>query len=920
MTRNSIIKFAIAVPAVAIGVAATASEDVADRMSKLPPLIDREVLFGDPQISGAQLSPDGEWISFRRPYRGVMNIHVKRFDEPFEAARPVTADTERPVGGAFWTEDSRYILYVQDKGGNEDYHIYAVDPRAEAEATSGVPASRNLTPIDGVRAVIYAVPEANPRRIVVGLNDRDAALHDAYRLDIDSGKRELVVQNDTNVASWITDLDGEVRLAYRQRADGDYEIRVVEDGGLGRVLYECGIDEQCDPQRFHKDGDRVYMVSNKGDDVDLSRLLLINVKDGEVELVESDPQGEVDFGAAWFSDATEELVATAYLGDRLRVYPKTRALRRELRRLRRMLPDGEVRYGSSSEDETKQIVAVVSDVNPGAVYHYDRKTRDLVKLYDSRPELPSEHLAPMRAIRYSARDGEEIPAYLVTPKGVEPKRLPTVIVPHGGPWGRDQWGYDAMAQFLANRGYAVLMPNFRSSTGYGKRFLNAGNGEWGTGVIQHDITDGVSYLIEQGIADPQQIAIMGGSFGGYATLAGVTFTPELYAAGVSIVGPSNIITLLNSIPPYWGPIKQMFLRRVGDPEDAADRKRLMAQSPFFHARDIKAPLLVIQGANDPRVKKAESDQIVVALRELDRQVEYLVAADEGHGFAGRENRLAMFAAIERFLVRHLAGRAQQEMSPPVAQKLAALQVPIDTVTMPAVHDDADLAKTAALPTLYPDRLRAETLAYRVVAKVGGQEIAFDSTVEIANETLDVGGEEQAVWRLSSRADTPMGVGKDITTLAAGNLEPLRRRIEQGPVVASLDYATDAVRGSIVISGGGETPVDVKLDAPVLGSLSGLSAMPLAPGYETLVRTFEVQEQRVRHWKVRVVGAETLEVPAGSFDVFKVAVTGLDGDDLSSTYWLNQAVPHRAVRTEINLPVMAGGGQIVSELVRVDSVQ
>ena len=298
------------------------------------------------------------------------------------------------------------------------------------------------------------------------------------------------------------------------------------------------------------------------------------------------------------------------------------------------------------------------------MYLYNRVGKTLEKLYDSRPELPNDQLANMRPIRYEARDGREIPGYLVVPKGVPAESLPTVILPHGGPWGRYSWGYDPLVQFLANRGYAVLMPNFRGSTGYGKRFLNEGNGEWGTGVMQHDITDGVHYLVAQGIADPEQVAIMGGSYGGYATLAGVAFTPRLYAAGVSIVGPSNIITLLNSIPPYWGPAKEMFMRRVGDPDDPEDRERLESQSPFFHAENIEAPLLIIQGANDPRVKKAESDQIVVALRELDRQVQYLLALDEGHGFVGRENRLAMFAAIERFLARHLDGRYQRAMARP----------------------------------------------------------------------------------------------------------------------------------------------------------------------------------------------------------------------------------------------------------------
>ena len=659
--------------------AAVASAD-ADRLAKMPPLIDREVFFGDPQVSGAQLSPDGKWISFRKPYAGVMNVWVKAIDAPFDAARPLTADTKRPLGRHFWTEDSRYVLFVQDEGGTEDFHVFAVDPSADAEATSGVPPARDLTPMQGIRAFIYAVPEATPSKIIVGINDRDPALHDVYRVDIDTGARELLIKNDTNVSEWVTDLAGVVRLAMRQRPDGGTDIIVVEDGALGRLLYQCGWEETCAASRFHKDGKRVYVQSNKG--VDLIGLLLVDVATGQAERVDSDPEAEVDLSGTWFSDTTEELIATEYVGDRARIYPRTETLRRELEWLRGRLPDGEISYRSSTEDDALFVIRVASDVNPGAVYLYDRGDKTLDKLYDLRPELPSDQLAKMHPIRYKARDGREIPGYLVTPKGIAAEKLRTVIFPHGGPWYRDFWGYDGIAQFLANRGYAVMMPNFRGSAGFGKRFLNAGNGEWGTGIMQHDITDGVRYLIDEGIADPDQVAIMGGSYGGYATLAGVTFTPDLYAAGVSIVGPSNIITLLNSIPPYWGPMKQMFVRRVGDPDDPNDRARLQAQSPFFHAENIKAPLLIIQGANDPRVKEAESEQIVVALRDLKRPVAYLLAPDEGHGFAGRENRLAMFAEIERFLGEHLDGRFQDDVAPEVADRLAALRVDVAEVEMP----------------------------------------------------------------------------------------------------------------------------------------------------------------------------------------------------------------------------------------------
>ena len=899
--------FALA-PLVAAAEDATPQDDpVESRLANLPPLIEREVFFGDPEISGTQISPDGKWITFRKPYNDVVNIWVKAVNAPFDAARPITADTERPVGGYFWSEDSRYVLYVQDKGGNENYHVYVVDPAGEVNEATGAPDARDLTPIEGVRALIYAVPEATPNRILVGINDRDPALHDVYSLDLDTGERELLIENLSNIAGWVTDLSGEVRLAGRQRPDGGYETLVVEDGNLGRVLYECSFEENCGPVRFHKDGKRVYMRSNKG--VDLSRLLLVDVESGDVETIESDPEGEVDFGGAWFSDVTEELVATVYTGDRVRIYPRTEALERELQWLRTELPDGEISYQSGTEDESAQIVVVGSDINPGAVYLYDRNQRTLDKLYDSRPELPSDHLAPMQAIRYKARDGEEIPGYLVTPKGVAAENLPTVILPHGGPWGRDYWGYNPWVQFLANRGYAVMQPNFRASTGYGKAFLNAGNGEWGTGIMQHDITDAVKYLVDEGIADPEQVAIMGASYGGYATLAGVAFTPDLYAAGVSIVGPSNIITLLNSIPPYWGPTKQMFMRRVGDPDDEADRARLTAQSPFFHAENIEAPLLIIQGANDPRVKKAESDQIVVALRDLDRAVQYLLAPDEGHGFAGKENRLAMFAAIERFLARHLDGRYQRQSAPEVSARLRALRVDIDEVEMPSA-DDGDFVEVA----LDGSALEPATLTYRITMEMAGQSMAMDTSVERSRTTHN----DKEVWRVATTVESPMGQASDIAFLRVDDLRPVHRAIDQGPLSMKLDFSDDAITGAVTLPGGNTMDVDMSFEGAVLGHMeSALAVMPLEPGFKTRVQAFEPGMQQLQQINIEVVAAESVETPAGAFDAYRLDVLSADGNGISGKSWVTRAKPHLAVKSEATLPPMAGGGTMVTELISAE---
>jgi dipeptidyl aminopeptidase/acylaminoacyl peptidase len=646
-----------------------------------PPLIERELFFSDPEIANSQLSPDGRFLAFQRPLNGVMNVWVKGLQDDFEDAHPLTDDSDSPILNYFWSRDGQFILYIQDRGGDENYRIYAVDPAAILAESGGRTAPRDLTPFDQVQARIYALPRNRPNEIIVGLNDRTPELHDVYRLDLTTGERELLIQNEANVANWVADLEGNVRLATRQLPDGSTEILQIENNAL-EPIYRCGFEDSCYPLQFHPDGDRVYFVTNQGTDVDLTRLTLLDLRTGTLELVDQDPEGEVDFGSAIFSQVTDELVATVYTGDRQRIYPQTDEFARELATVQRILPEGNLGFRPETEDGQLRLVTLQRDVDPGTVYLFHRETGALEKLYDTRPDLPTEFLAAMQPIRYTARDGLEIPGYLTLPLGEDSRNLPLVVLPHGGPWLRDTWGYRPVVQFLVNRGYAVFQPNFRGSSGYGKAFLNAGNREWGIGAMQHDITDGVEFLIAEGIADPNRVAIYGASYGGYAALAGLTFTPDLYAAGVSMVGPSNLLTFINSIPPYWEPLRQRMIRRVGNPDDPEGRMRLKAQSPFYAAEQIQAPLLVIQGANDPRVIQSESDQIVARLRDLGRDVEYLVAPDEGHGLVQEENRLAAFVAIEQFLSRHLQGRVQASVSPEIADRLAALTVDIETVTLP----------------------------------------------------------------------------------------------------------------------------------------------------------------------------------------------------------------------------------------------
>lgn len=482
---------------------------------------------------------------------------------------------------------------------------------------------------------------------------------------------------------------------------------------------------------------------------------------------------------------------------------------------------------------------------------------------------------------------------------------------HGGPWYRNSWGYNPEAQFLANRGYAVLMPNFRGSTGYGKKFLNAGNKQWGTGFMQHDISDGVKYLIKEGVADPKRVGIYGGSYGGYATLAGVAFTPELYAAGVSYVGPSNIITLLSTIPPYWAPIKKIFDVRVGDMNNPEDKKRLEEQSPLNSAKSIRVPLLVVQGANDPRVKKAESDRIVIAVRDQGKPVEYLVAPDEGHGFAGRDNRMAFYTAQERFLAKHLGGRFQESVTPEVQKKLEALTVDVKTVTMPAMPKAE--AAPSAMSAFNGSKVKPSTSSYTTKMTMMGKEISIPSTRSIAEASID----GRKIWRVIEESTSPMGAGVDTLDLDGTTLLPIRRAGKQGMATMWFKFTKEGVEGKIV-AGPQEMPINAKLTGPVLPEGAGVEipvgTLPLAEGYAASVEVFNTMQAKARKMTVRVTGTEKVTVSAGTFDTYKVEITPQDDEAGGSKLWIARD-DLRAVRSETQLPAQAGGGTMVSELTK-----
>ncbi len=863
-----------------------------------PPLIDREAFFGDPEIAGAQLSPDGKYIAFVKPWNKTRNVWVKRTEEPFSAAHLVTADTKRPIPGFFWSRDGKFILFVQDMAGDENYNVYAVNPGDKPAAGSEAPAARNLTEAKGVRAILYSVPRSSTDLIYVGINDRDKAWHDLYEVKISTGERKLLRKNTERITGWFFDNKDQLRLATRSADSGDTEILRVDADGLKKI-YSCDVFDTCAPAGFQKGDQQLYLITNKGAD-DLISLAVLDPQTGNTKLIESDPLKRVDFSGARISEVTHEIVNTVYIDEKVRRYWKDKSLEADCKLIEKRYPGKEVRFGSSTADEQLWLVTLASDNEPGDTVLFDRKTKKITPQYKIFEKLPREHLASMQPIRYESSDGVEIPAYLTLPKGVPAKNLPVIILPHGGPWGRDTWGYNGLNQFLANRGYAVLQPNFRASTGYGKKFLNGGNLQWGQ-KMQDDITWGAKYLVQKGIADPKRVGIMGGSYGGYATLAGVAFTPDTYAAAVDIVGPSNLITLLDSIPPYWESIRVLFYKRMGDPRTPEGKAQLERQSPLNSAAKIKTPLLVIQGANDPRVNKREADQIVIALRDRGFPVEYLVAPDEGHGFARPINNLAMFAASEKFLAKFLGGRYEETMTPEVSTRLKEITVDPKSVTLAKKVD----ASAVTVPKVVAP-LTAGTFKYVAKLQMGPQAMNLNLTTEVK--------QADGAWLITDTMSTPMGDAVDATTLDKDTMVFVKRQVKQGPMSVNIDAKGNKVTGTLSMSGK-DKPIDVDVEGPLFaegaGAANVIAALPLAEGYTATFRNFDMQKMKPKLMQLKVVGAESVTVAAGTFDAYKVEVTSAEGGAEKITMWIAKDA-RKPVKIAAVMPQM-GGATMTAEL-------
>jgi len=592
--------------------------------------------FRHPERGYFRISPDGKTLGFMQPYERRMNIYV----QPLAGGEPkrITSETERDIPDYFWKGPDR-LVYVKDFGGDENYHVVAVNRDG-----TGL---KDLTPFEGVRAEIIDDLRDFPDQMLVGLNKRNKEVFDAYRLDLKSGELKLEAENPGNVTSWLTDHAGVIRGA--QTSDGVNTSFLYRDGASGpfKTVLTTSFRDSFSPLFFTFDNKSLYAASNLGRDKE-AIVLVDPATAAEQKLLYE--RSDVDVEGLSYSHKRKVLTVISYTTWK----PERRFLdgetERIFRALERQLPGYEFGIQSMNDDEDRLIVAAYSDRTPGTRYLYDVASDKLTKLGEIAPWLPEVKMARVRPIEYSSRDGLTISGYLTLPNGVEAKKLPLVVNPHGGPWARDVWGWDPEVQMLANRGYAVLQMNYRGSTGFGRKFWEASFKQWGR-KMQDDITDGVQYLVKEGIADPKRICIYGASYGGYATLAGVVFTPDLYACAVDYVGVSNIFTMYKTIPPYWKPLQEMTYEMVGDP--VKDKELLTAISPVFHAERIKTPLFIAQGKNDPRVNVDESNQMVKALRERGVDVPYMVKDNEGHGFHNEENQIDFYEAMDRFLAKYL---------------------------------------------------------------------------------------------------------------------------------------------------------------------------------------------------------------------------------------------------------------------------
>ncbi len=606
-----------------------------------PELIPREILFGNPVKASPNISPDGTKLAYLAPFEGVLNLWVRTLGQ--EDDHVITKDKGRGITSYSWQEDNAHLLYIQDTNGDENWRLYSVE-LASLE-------TRELTPFPKVQVHLIAHERERPDEALISMNQRNPTFHDVYHLNLKTGELKLVEENPGDFQTWLVDHDFQVRGAIRSLSDGGSELLIRDDQTKkwhSRAVWNLEDEMTSGPIEFTKDGKMLYLKDSRG--TDTGRLVKIDLAGNVREVIAQD--AHYDVGSVFLHPDTYEVQMVSFVKEHSEWTVLDLKIAEDIKKIR-ALDEGDFFVSSRSRSLNRWVIGFVKDDGPVSYYLYDQDLGSGTFLFSNQPDLEHYQLAQMEPVSFKARDGLDLHGYLTLPPNQGRELLPLVLLVHGGPWVRDVWGYNPRAQWLANRGYACLEVNYRGSTGYGKAFVNAGDKEWG-GKMHDDLVDAVSWVVSQKIADPERIAIFGGSYGGYAALAGATFTPDLFRCAISIVGPSNLITFIESVPPYWKNYLATIHRRVGNPK--TEEEFLKSRSPLTKVSQIKIPILIAQGANDPRVKREESEQIVAAMKEKGIQHEYLLFPDEGHGFVKPENRLKFYTVAEKFLADHLGGR------------------------------------------------------------------------------------------------------------------------------------------------------------------------------------------------------------------------------------------------------------------------
>ena len=662
----------------------SASEPASQSQSqeKVTPLLPISTFFNESRISDVQLSADSNWLAWLQSYNGINNIFVMPVSGSIEDAYPLT-QLDEPIDSFSWDSENLNLFYSQDLGGNENQQIYQIHTVVEQKLT--VKSTTRLTHKDDSNYIFIGQNDEQPELLSFAANHDDPARIDVYQLNLNTKELIPSLVNEFGFHTFLENKQGEIIVGAGGLGDGSYAL-YSKTSGNWEIILETQIGEQIELIEYQEEINSVYLSSSLGE-LDTLSLLSVNLDSGEQKLVHQDPNARSDVYDTEFDDDGKLSMISYYYGYKEN-YFFDKELEQHWQHIRNQF-DSQVEIDILQRDEEsgKWLVSVASDVDVGSIYFYNENDKSLKLMLPKDPELKAEYLAKRESITYQARDGLTIQAYLTLPQGKQ-KHLPTIILPHGGPWARDHWTlssayFNRVAQLLANRGYAVLQPNYRASTGFGETFYNLGNQNWGTGYMQHDLTDGANYLVAQGIADKNRLGIMGGSYGGYAALAGITFTPDLYQAAISFCGPSSLITLMNSFPDYYRPYLGNWYTAVGDPLIAEDVENMQARSPINFIDNIKTPLLLVQGANDPRVTQKESDQIAKKMQSKGLNVEYILAKDEGHGFSKRINNQAFLLKMERFFAEHLGGREYENAPKDISQHLETLVV--DTTRLQVVQ-------------------------------------------------------------------------------------------------------------------------------------------------------------------------------------------------------------------------------------------